>query len=413
MFTSRAELLDKGETTAEHSKNQREEAERLDNDKANTHPQSGGLFGGLFKAKAPSLKPVVDVDDGVVRCPSCAWELEDGEHCPGCGWQYRPDEDGTDYSGSDDFTDTDDDSLDDEIRDMEDDEFGDIEDDDSVWGHDVQAVPPGYFDNGASDAFAQIRSIVDGVYQSHGWLSHQSPIRGTFTDGSEYDEEHEGLYPHPPFRGTFTDSEYDEEEDDEYDDQDSFIDDEHRVNELEDAESDCDTVVGSTPIQHPPLPPRGPPGFAAPPYATTSEECEVDDDDDDDEEDDDSEDSEDEDVSVLSWDTDPPSQAEGTSSSPAYHDTRFSPSSSTEAEPDVTNTPQAAVFRGYTEPSLSSEMEESEPQSSSSPPRPMGSSRTTGSSARNAITIDDSEDEQPVGPVRRGTQRRRVRFSPY
>lgn len=397
MFTSRAELLDKGETTAEHSKNQREEAERLDKDKANTHPQSGGLFGGLFKPKAPSLKPVVDVDDGVVRCPSCAWELEDGEHCPGCGWQYRPDEDRTDYSGSDDFSDTDYDSVDEELGEMEEDEFGDIEDHDSIWGYEVQEVPPGYFDNGTSDAFAQIRSIVDGVYQSHGWLNPQSPIRGTFTSESEYDEE-----------------------EDEYDDQDSFIDDEHPVDEVDDSESDRDTVVGSTPIQHPPLPPRGLPWVGpgqSPLRGTFTSESEYDEEEEDDEEGegddgDDSEDSEDEDGSAVPWESSP-APAEGTSSSPAYHDTRPSPFSPTETGPDVADHYSVAELRESSASSLSSDSEENEPQSSSSPPRPMGSSRTMGSTSRNAITIDDSEDEQPVGPVRRGTQRRCVRFSPY
>jgi hypothetical protein len=44
-------------------------------------------------------------------------------------------------------------------------------------------------------------------------------------------------------------------------------------------------------------------------------------------------------------------------------------------------------------------------------PRLMRPPRHTGSSAHNAITIADSDDEQPVGPVRR--ERRRARFSPY
>lgn len=397
MFTSRAELLDKGETTAEHSKNQREEAERLDKDKANTHPQSGGLFGGLFKPKAPALKPVVDVDDGVVRCPSCAWELEDGENCPGCGWRYRPDEDRTDYSGSDD-SDTDYDSVDEELGEMEEDDFGEIEDDDSVWGYDVQGMPPGYFDNGTSDAFAQIRSIVDGVYQSHGWLNHQSPIRGTFNSESEYDEE----------------------EEDEYDDQDSFIDDEHRVHEVEGSDSDRDTVVGSTPIQHPPLPPRGAPGFGpqSPLIGTFTSESEYDEEEDDDEEgeegdNDDSGNSEDEGSSVCHWDPSP-HPIEGTSSSPASHDTWSSPLSFAETgRLDVSAHYSVPSIRGSSPLLLSSDPDESVPESSSSPPQSMGSPRTTGSSSRDAITIDDSDDEQPVGPVRRGTQRRRVRFSPY
>ncbi|KAJ6094968.1 hypothetical protein N7467_002481 [Penicillium canescens] len=56
MFTARAELLDKGETTMEHTKNRQEEAGKLDQDKSNNHPTQGGLFGGLFRPKAPPSK---------------------------------------------------------------------------------------------------------------------------------------------------------------------------------------------------------------------------------------------------------------------------------------------------------------------------------------------------------------------
>lgn len=364
MFTSRAELLDKGETTAEHSKNQKEEAERLDKDRANTHPQSGGLFGGLFRPKVPSLKPVVDVDDGVVRCPSCAWELEDGEHCPGCGWQYRPDEDRTDYSGSDDLTDTDYDSMDEEIGEMEEDEFGDIEDSDSVWGYEFQGVRPEYFDTGPSDAFAQIRSIVDGVYQSHGLPHPQSHLPGTFTDESEYEEE----------------------EDDDYDDQDSFIDDEHHVNEADDSESDRDTVVGSTPVQHPPLPARGPSGFGRQSrFRGTFTDSE----------DDDDEEEYDDENSYMHNDYGADEVIDDLSSVQSVRRSSSCGSHSWDAE------------------GSESQSSDTVPLSWRESPPPMAPSRTTGTSSRDAIPIDDSEDEQPVGPVRRGAQRRRVRFSPY
>lgn len=400
MFTSRAELLDKGETTTEHSKNQKEEADRLDKDKANTNSQSGGLFGGLFRPKAPSLKPVVDVDDGVVRCPSCAWELEDGRNCPGCGWQYRPDEDRTDYSGSDDLSDTDYDSVDEEIE-MEEDEFGDIEDDDSVWGYAdaVRGMPPDYFGDGNSLGYAQIRQIVDGVFQAHGFLNSHASAHDAHTDGSQYDEA----------------------EDDDYDEADSFIDDDENRAHDWGSESDRDTVVGSTHIQHPPLPPSGSSGSAPPSYIPFSDD-EVDSDaeeeeDDEGEEreedsDDENEDSEVEDSSMLPSTISSPSQAEGTSSSSLHDQIRSSPFFSTEAESDIPDNPTAAAYPWHSASSLSSDPE-NEPQNSSSPPRPMGFSRTTGSSARNAIAIDDSEDEQPVGPMRRGTQSRHVRFSPY
>lgn len=395
MFTSRAELLDKGETTTEHSKNQKEEADRLDKDKANTSPQSGGLFGGLFRPKAPSLKPVVDVDDGVVRCPSCAWELEDGRNCPGCGWRYRPDADRTDYSGSDDLSDTD---YDEELDDMEEDEFGDIEDDDSVWGYAdaVHGMPRQYFGGGNSLGYDQIRQIVNGVFEAHDLLTS---AHDAHTDGSQYDEA----------------------VDDDYDEDDSFIDDDENLAYDWDSESDRDTVVGSTHIEHPPLLPSGSSGSASLPYIPFSEEVDSDaeeeEDDDEGEEgeednDDENEDSEVEDGSTLSW-ISSPSQAEGTSSSPPHDQIRSSPFFSNEAESDVPDNPTAASYHWHSSSSLPSDLVENEPQNSSSPPRPMGSSRTTGSSARNAIAVDDSEDEQPVGPVRRGAQRRRVRFSPY
>ena len=89
MFTSRAELLDKGETTAEHLSHLQEESSKLDKDKSNTDPEHGGLFGGLFKPKPPAMQPIVDVDDGVTRCPMCNWELAENDVCEGCGYEWQ------------------------------------------------------------------------------------------------------------------------------------------------------------------------------------------------------------------------------------------------------------------------------------------------------------------------------------
>ncbi|KAJ5501387.1 Zinc finger RING/FYVE/PHD-type [Penicillium expansum] len=56
-------------------------------------------------------------------------------------------------------------------------------------------------------------------------------------------------------------------------------------------------------------------------------------------------------------------------------------------------------------------------EESSPPVRPARSTARrsihNGTTAHNAITLDDSDEDQPVGPVRRTTQRRRARFSPY
>lgn len=377
MFTSRAELLDKGETTAEHLKNQREEAERLDKDRANRHPHKGGLFGGLFKPKAPSLKPVVDVDDGVVRCPGCAWELEDGEQCENCGWRYRPDEDRTDYSGTDDLSETDFDSMyDDEAEDG----FGGIDDDDSIWG----AYGPYLQQNPeAAAAITHFHALLDGAYRPQPWGSFH-PMAGSRTDGSEYDEE----------------------EDDDYDYMDSFVDDEEIENsEHYDSESDRVTVLDGARPQNPPPLPRGVPSAAPAPYVPISE----DEDEDEDSEFDDEEDS----VRAprATWEVPTSSQRDATSSSLTYHDTRSSPACTSEAETNDTEDPP--ITRSYQWGSIPPEEDDESGSTSSSSPPPRRPARDAGASVRNAITIDDSEDEQPVGPVRRAAQRRRARFSPY
>ncbi|KAL4964730.1 uncharacterized protein BDV14DRAFT_174120 [Aspergillus stella-maris] len=99
LFTSRAELLDKGETTDQHVAHQFEEAGRIEADKRNTNPHNGGLFKGIFsKARNHAGHPIIDLEDGVVRCPHCSWELEEAG-CVNCG--YRHDDDSmsdTDFS---------------------------------------------------------------------------------------------------------------------------------------------------------------------------------------------------------------------------------------------------------------------------------------------------------------------------
>jgi hypothetical protein len=121
IFTNNAELLEKGETTAEHSKNQREEAEKLEADKTNDNPNTGGLFQGCFKPKPHHMGPIHDDEDGVERCPNCAWELEE-DACMNCGYHV---EDGT-IGDSDDFSDmTDEDDDDDDDDDEDDDEMDD------------------------------------------------------------------------------------------------------------------------------------------------------------------------------------------------------------------------------------------------------------------------------------------------
>ena len=58
-----------------------------------------GLFPGIFHRQ--SAIPIRDGQDGVLRCPDCTWELEDG-NCSACGW-FGMSDDGQfsdDFSGS-------------------------------------------------------------------------------------------------------------------------------------------------------------------------------------------------------------------------------------------------------------------------------------------------------------------------
>ncbi|KAL8696411.1 MAG: hypothetical protein Q9201_007670 [Fulgogasparrea decipioides] len=88
MFVTTAALLPPGETTENHKKFQREEAENVEKDKISPN----GLFNGRFKSSARSVgyrAPIRDAPDGVDRCPMCTWELEDGM-CNSCGYTAIP-----------------------------------------------------------------------------------------------------------------------------------------------------------------------------------------------------------------------------------------------------------------------------------------------------------------------------------
>lgn len=90
VFIGRAELLPAGETTEQHAKWLKEEADAVQQDKDNPDPRTGGLFKGCFRpaptshSRGHSLQVIRDQEDGVERCPVCSWELEDGE-CIQCG----------------------------------------------------------------------------------------------------------------------------------------------------------------------------------------------------------------------------------------------------------------------------------------------------------------------------------------
>lgn len=83
-FINTAALLPPGENTEDHRQFQREEAEIVDKDRSNHNPD-GGLFNGRFKPHLRRRSPIRDAADGVIRCPTCAWELDDGM-CNSCGY---------------------------------------------------------------------------------------------------------------------------------------------------------------------------------------------------------------------------------------------------------------------------------------------------------------------------------------
>ncbi|KAL9614778.1 MAG: hypothetical protein Q9167_000769 [Letrouitia subvulpina] len=93
IFVSRLELLPAGDTIEDHKKVQADEAALVEYDKGNARSQGRGLFNGRFNPAASRLAPIRDAVDGVDRCPSCTWEIENGV-CANCGYlvPYRDDD---------------------------------------------------------------------------------------------------------------------------------------------------------------------------------------------------------------------------------------------------------------------------------------------------------------------------------
>lgn len=133
IFVSRNEMLPDGETTDEHHKWQKEEADLIAADKANTDERAGGLFKGMFKRLNGAVRgcgPLHDPGDNVDRCPYCHWEVRGG-YCSQCDTVV--DEEA--FSDYDDDSDETDDELDHEL---------DAEDAAAVWGVDGE---DDYFDH--------------------------------------------------------------------------------------------------------------------------------------------------------------------------------------------------------------------------------------------------------------------------
>lgn len=113
IFISRAQLLPAGETIEDHKRWQKDEADVVEKDKKN-NSQRGGLFAGRFKRfRHHNASAIRDVEDGVDRCPMCAWELTEDGRCTSCAFEFDsgyPLSDSASLSGSE-ITEDDDDSF--------------------------------------------------------------------------------------------------------------------------------------------------------------------------------------------------------------------------------------------------------------------------------------------------------------
>ncbi|KAF9884166.1 E3 ubiquitin ligase [Aspergillus nanangensis] len=364
LFTGRAELLEKGETTAEHTHHQREEAERVERDKKNEDPREGGLFRGTFnKSRHPLPPPIVDLEDNVVRCPVCSWELEEGSGCSQCG--YREDDD----SLSDESDSLDDSEENSEVTDYLGGEDGFEGMDDFDWDDISNGFP----------AFGLHHALID-LHRRHQFPGHQPPP--LLHDPYEWQ-----------LRSVSHDSEDEDEDDLDDTDMDSFIDDDeeghhHHVGDGF-SESDRSTVVGGRDYD----PPDQFDGPHMPSEITMSNTDDYTSDDsgeglstEHDENDDDDDDEDDEPIR-------PAVNGIRRRQAPSYPVTSSSPVHG------IGSSRNPAPSRPQ---SLSTRHGMSHPRQGPS----------TGTSLNNAIQVEDDSDEGPVGPVRRardrGNCRRRV-----
>ncbi|KAK2748287.1 E3 ubiquitin ligase [Myotisia sp. PD_48] len=116
MIVARSELADTNENVAEHEANKLAELEKVERDRNNEDPETGGLFQGCFRKRARP-RPIRDPYDDVDRCPHCIWELEEGE-CLQCGY-VESDISGLSVSVPDDDESTDSDIGSDAVIDLE------------------------------------------------------------------------------------------------------------------------------------------------------------------------------------------------------------------------------------------------------------------------------------------------------
>ncbi|RDK47313.1 hypothetical protein M752DRAFT_72434 [Aspergillus phoenicis ATCC 13157] len=365
MFTSRPELLDKGETTDEHLSHQREEAERLEKDKANTHPREGGLFRGTFNKKLPVAQPIVDLEDNVVRCPRCSWELEEDEGCAQCG--YRQDDESV--TGSSGWSESDENSEmtdyledDDEIEDG----FGDA--DEYGWDPSHDQLP---LDIQPAD--------IDQLYRQWYGLA-PGDLPGVRTTGPFRRQNHYG-WPSGVSSALEEDSDMDDEDEDA--DMDSFIDDDLEHDDY--SESDRSTVVGRHEISV-----THTIGTDLSTFDEMSEESDDESLDDESHDDDDDDDDDDDEDPIL-----PPVGGIRRNRIQTYRIQSSSPSCENGA---------SGTASGRSESRSQGDIRHD--------PR-LQQQVSAGSTVMNAISVDDDSDEGPVRPTRRTRDRGNRRPSAY
>ncbi|KAK6361937.1 E3 ubiquitin ligase [Orbilia blumenaviensis] len=108
-FVGRAKKLSPDEEGSTLQQQQVEALKMIEVDKSSPE----GLFSGMFPQKSDVL-PIYDPEDGVARCPNCAWEIE-GRRCANCGQNFRASEmPGADSDASDasDFSEEEESELD-------------------------------------------------------------------------------------------------------------------------------------------------------------------------------------------------------------------------------------------------------------------------------------------------------------
>ncbi|EAW10214.1 uncharacterized protein ACLA_046800 [Aspergillus clavatus NRRL 1] len=363
MFTSRAELLDRGETTAEHIRHQREEAEKIERDRENTHPREGGLFKGTFNRTGhQAAMPIIDVEDGVVRCPRCSWELEDDAGCAQCGYR-QDDRSDTDASDSiEDWTDSEENS---EMTDYYDDVAADTFHYDPYW-----ALQPIY-----DNLPLAVREQIETIRRQHGPRSNSADTarRGWSEDGLD-------------------------EDDDEDAEMDSFIDDDDDDDHVRHdyySESDMSTVVGGHDhTRHQPEVSHldtdsvmssddGHSTDRTPSESSVLDEDEHDEDDDDD----------DDDEPVRVYVNGVRRRHGVTYNQVVVPSTPPRPSNRSRVSNATSNRSRPLISRSaYNGASARQDR-----------------ASTAGSSANNAITLEDDSDEGPIGPSRRSRNRRGYR----